>query len=145
MRSSDWSSDVCSSDLTRFPDDQASVHLLEWPEIGDWTDEALGEKWSSLRDLRKIATLAIEPFRRDKTLGSSLEAEVSIALPAVSGDVLGGVDFAELFITAPARIEQSADDGEHGAIRRKDRPKCGRCRRHLPQGGQDCESCHRCP
>ena len=129
---------------TRFPDDEGSVHLLEWAEIGDWTDQALDEKWSSLRDLRKIATLAIEPFRRDKTLGSSLEAEVNIALPAVSGDVLGGVDFAELFITATARIEQSADDGEHVAIRRTTRHKCGRCWRHLPEVGQDGDLCQRC-
>src|SRR3546814_12735698 len=63
---------------TRFPDDQDSVHLLEWPEISDWTDAALGEIWASLRDLRKIATLATEPFRRDKTPGSSLEAEVNL-------------------------------------------------------------------
>src|SRR3546814_15641695 len=79
---------------TRFPDDQASVNLLEWPEIGDWTDEAPGEKWSSLRDLRKIATLATEPFRREQTLSPILEAELSIALPAGSSNVVGGVELA---------------------------------------------------
>ncbi len=54
-----------------------SVHLLEWPEIGDWRVEALETRWTSLRDARDKVTEAIEPLRRDKIVRSSLEAEVT--------------------------------------------------------------------
>jgi isoleucyl-tRNA synthetase len=58
---------------TRYPD-AGSVHLLEWPEVPRVdADEA---KWARLRALRTQVTEAIEPLRREKVIGSSLEAEV---------------------------------------------------------------------
>ena len=58
---------------TRYPD-EGSVHLLEWPDVpGVDADDA---KWAKLRELRTAVTEAIEPLRRDKVIGSSLEAEV---------------------------------------------------------------------
>jgi isoleucyl-tRNA synthetase len=63
---------------TRFPDEETSVHLLEWPEVdADWTDLMLGQTWEILRIFRSEVSLAAEPSRRDKTIGSSLEADVS--------------------------------------------------------------------
>ena len=61
---------------TRFAD-AGSVHLLEWPEVpgvagGDDTT------WANLRALRAQVTETIEPLRRDKVLGSSLEAAVTV-------------------------------------------------------------------
>jgi isoleucyl-tRNA synthetase len=46
-----------------------SVHLQEWPAIPAATLDA--ERWTALRALRAEALAAIEPLRRDKTLGSS--------------------------------------------------------------------------
>ena len=50
-------------------------------------------KWSALRELRTQVTEAIEPLRRDKVIGSSLEAEVTRARAADDPELL-----AELFI-----------------------------------------------
>src|SRR5207302_211637 len=61
---------------TRFPD-AGSVHLLEWPEVQHV--DADDAKWTRLRELRTQVTEAIEPLRRDKVIGSSLEAEVTLA------------------------------------------------------------------
>ena len=60
---------------TRFPD-AGSVHLLEWPEVP--AVDADDATWTALRALRAQVTEAIEPLRRDKVLGSSLEAEVTV-------------------------------------------------------------------
>src|SRR5205085_2512393 len=56
---------------TRYPAG-GSVHLLEWPDIPQV--EADDRKWAELRALRQQVTEAIEPLRREKVLGSSLEA-----------------------------------------------------------------------
>ncbi|MDB5716957.1 MAG: isoleucyl-tRNA synthetase, partial [Sphingomonas bacterium] len=59
---------------TRYPDG-GSVHLQTWPEVDSaWADEALWVKWQRLRTIRGAVTAAIEPLRRDKYIGSSLEA-----------------------------------------------------------------------
>ena len=60
---------------TRYPDG-GSVHLLEWPEVP--AVDADDAKWTRLRELRTQVTEAIEPLRRDKVIGSSLEAEVTV-------------------------------------------------------------------
>ena len=62
---------------TRYPDG-GSVHLLDWPEI----DAGLARRCARARDgtliraTRERVTESIEPLRRDKVIGSSLEAKV---------------------------------------------------------------------
>ncbi|MBA3576886.1 MAG: isoleucine--tRNA ligase [Sphingomonas sp.] len=113
---------------TRFPDG-GSVHLLEWPEIP--AVEADEAKWSELRSLRALVTERIEPLRRDKVLGSSLEAEVTVPSAADPGLL------AELFITS------TVSEGEWAVVK-TDNSKCGRCWRHLPEVAEDGGLCGRC-
>ena len=107
---------------TRFPD-SGSVHLLEWPVVPQAdTDEA---KWTRLRELRERVTEAIEPLRRDKVIGSSLEAEVTVRSsedPAL---------LAELFITS------TVHNGDEIKVTKTDNHKCGRCWRHMPDVSED--------
>ena len=42
-----------------------------------WRDEALGAKWDVIRATRERVTECIEPLRRDKVIGSSLEARIA--------------------------------------------------------------------
>ena len=73
--------------------------MLEWPEVPvvDANDVA----WVKLRELRTRVTEAIEPLRRDKIIGSSLEAEVTISdLEAILGDFRDAEFLAEIFITS---------------------------------------------
>ena len=67
----------------RYPSEDGSVHLLEWPELPAMPGDApLGTRWQEVRALRVQVTEAIEPLRREKTVRSSLEAEVVVpALP----------------------------------------------------------------
>ncbi|HET9336866.1 MAG TPA: class I tRNA ligase family protein, partial [Sphingomicrobium sp.] len=118
---------------TRYPD-AGSVHLLEWPLIDtEWReDEALVAKWTALRSLRETVTEAIEPLRREKVIGSSLEAEVTV--PSDADPAL----LAELFIVSSVRR------GEELSVTKTDKHKCGRCWRLLPEVVEDGDLCARC-
>jgi isoleucyl-tRNA synthetase len=115
---------------TRYPEPQ-SVHLLEWPEVP--RADADDSKWAALREMRTQVTEAIEPLRRDKVIGSSLEAEVTLpALPA-SADEL-----AELFIVSAVK------NGQELGVTKTSNHKCGRCWRYLPEVKSDGDLCARC-
>ena len=108
---------------TRYPD-AGSVHLLEWPVIPE--AEADDAKWSALRTLRTQVTEAIEPLRRDKVIGSSLEAEITLPNLPASPDEL-----AELFIVS------AVHNGNSFAVTKTSNHKCGRCWRHLADVSTD--------
>jgi isoleucyl-tRNA synthetase len=106
-----------------------SVHLLEWPVVPQVeADEA---KWTALRQLRAQVTEAIEPLRREKVLGSSLEAEVWVP-SSENPDLL-----AELFITS------TVHQGDLRVVKTNNR-KCGRCWRHMPGVPSDGDLDARC-
>ena len=117
---------------TRYPDAD-SVHLLEWPEIDTgWRDDDLEAKWAALRELRLAVTEAIEPLRRDKVIGSSLEAEVTV--PSDADPAL----LTEMFIVS------SVKRGDEIAVTKTAKHKCGRCWRLLPEVIDDGDLCARC-
>jgi isoleucyl-tRNA synthetase len=105
------------------------VHLLEWPEVP--RVDAEDGRWAELRALRAQVTERIEPLRREKVLGSSLEAEVWVP------STLDGAFLAELFITS------TVHEGEWNVVK-TDQHKCGRCWRHLPEVKSDGDLCDRC-
>ncbi|MGI8706019.1 MAG: isoleucine--tRNA ligase [Sphingomicrobium sp.] len=115
---------------TRYPED-TSVHLLEWPEIPAVDADDSG--WAQLRELRATVTEAIEPMRRDKMIGSSLEVEVTLP------DLPAPADFlAQLFIVS------AVHQGDTFKIAETANNKCGRCWRYLPEVAQDGALCDRC-
>jgi isoleucyl-tRNA synthetase len=115
---------------TRYPD-AGSVHLLEWPEVP--RVDADDPTWTRLRELRTQVTEAIEPLRREKVIGSSLEAEVTLADLPVSAEGL-----AELFIVS------AVHPGQELRVTKTEKHKCGRCWRYLPEVKSDGDLCDRC-
>ena len=64
---------------SRYPNPQESVHFLEWPEVdAAWLNPGLDDKWTDLRNRRDQVNEAIEPLRREKVIGSSLQAVVTL-------------------------------------------------------------------
>jgi isoleucyl-tRNA synthetase len=125
---------------TRYPDG-GSVHLLEWPEIdAGWRDGALGAKWDIIRSTRERVTESIEPLRREKMIGSSLEAR--IFYPDLELDLIdeGLADLAEIYIVS----EVAPGESEAIEVTRTEHLKCGRCWRHLPEVPEDGALCARC-
>ncbi len=115
---------------SRFPSEDSSVHYLEWPLLPHV--EVEGAKWHEIRALRERVTEAIEPLRREKTVRSSLEAEVSV--PSMPIDAAG---LTEAFIVA------KVSEGDL-SVTRTAYLKCGRCWRHLPEVTEDGSLCDRC-
>jgi isoleucyl-tRNA synthetase len=115
---------------TRFPD-AGSVHLLEWPEIPDVPAD--DGRWQKLRELRAQVTETIEPLRREKIVGSSLEAEVTVPELLAPPEAL-----AELFIVS------SVTKGDALTVEKTEKRKCGRCWRYLPEVTEDGSLCGRC-
>jgi isoleucyl-tRNA synthetase len=130
---------------TRYPDG-GSVHLLEWPEIGDWADRRTADIWGGYRTLREQVTATIEPMRRNKEIGSSLEAKVALGFPdAADRPMLSADELAELFIVSEVLLDTgTVTHGTAVIAHRVDYEKCGRCWRHLPEVAGDGELCARC-
>ncbi|MEG3083277.1 isoleucine--tRNA ligase [Sphingomonas sp. PB2P12] len=119
---------------SRFPSADSSVHYLEWPSLPSLdVNDVVGSKWHEIRQLRVAVTEAIEPLRREKTVRSSLEAEITVPAMLLDADAL-----AEAFIVA------KVTSGDAVTVTRTDFHKCGRCWRHLPEVTVDGELCNRC-
>ncbi|WP_321394394.1 isoleucine--tRNA ligase [Emcibacter sp.] len=131
----------------RYPDDKDSVHLQQFYDVpADWRDEALAAKWSKVRTLRRVVTGALEVERREKRIGSSLQAGVKVYV-GDSGyvEALKGIDLAEISITSAASLAQG--DAPEGAFTLEDVAdvavvpelsdghKCERCWQVLPEVG----------
>ncbi|KGD86150.1 isoleucine--tRNA ligase [Rhizobium sp. YS-1r] len=94
-----------------------SVHLEQFPDVpAEWRNDMLAEKWSAIRRVRSVVTGALEIERKDKRIGSSLEAApvVHITDPALL-KALEDQDFEEICITSG--IEIVAGEGPESAFR----------------------------
>ncbi|MBI1330413.1 MAG: isoleucine--tRNA ligase [Alphaproteobacteria bacterium] len=145
--------------LHRYPSDKDSVHLHTFPETPkDWANAALTQKWARIRALRRVVTGALEIARRDKVIGSSLEAApVLYVEDAKDAALFESVDLAEIAITSAARIETGAGpaeafrlpdvSGAAASFAKAEGNKCARCWMVLPEVGTNPshdDLCNRC-
>ncbi|MBX4860351.1 isoleucine--tRNA ligase [Rhizobium bangladeshense] len=108
--------------LSRNPS-AVSVHLEQFATVSpEWRNDALAEKWRKIRAVRSVVTGALEIERKDKRIGSSLEAApvVHIADPELL-KALEGQDFTEVCITSA--IEVKAGEGPVDAFRLAEVPQ----------------------
>jgi isoleucyl-tRNA synthetase len=115
--------------------EQDSVHLQLFPELpAEWRDDALAARWETIRAIRRRITVPIEEARRANTLGSSLQAAVTLALNAESEALLSADQWAEITIVSDVTIEPAADEPV-ATISPAPGTKCVRCWRVLPEVG----------
>jgi isoleucyl-tRNA synthetase len=93
-----------------------------------------------IRSSRERVTESIEPLRREKVIGSSLEAEVAVPEQELSLIGAAPAELAEIYIVS--KVEAGASDTI--AVQRSDYNKCGRCWRLLPEVTEDGSLCARC-
>jgi isoleucyl-tRNA synthetase len=144
--------------LDRFPGDESSVHLRDFPVTPDaWLDRDLAAKWDLIRAVRRVVTGALEVERREKRIGASLEAApvVRVADP-VTRAALESVAFEDVCITSGILV--TGAEAPAGAFRLDDVPgiavtpaaadgeKCARCWKILPDVGSHAHprTCERC-
>jgi isoleucyl-tRNA synthetase len=106
-----------------------SVHLTLFPAVPEqWRDEALSKRWAEIRQQRGDMTTAIEAMRREKAIGSSLQARAVVS-PAAFGLLDDAAAWADICITSGA----VAGD-VNGAVMAPG-AKCERCWRVLEEVG----------
>ena len=128
-----------------------SVHLEVFPDVPfSWRDEGLEARWRRIRDVRRVVTGALEVERREKRIGSSLDAApiIFVSEPGLR-ELIDGVDLAEISITSQAFLQSA--EGPADAFRLPDAPgvavvaeraqgrKCARSWKTLPEVGSDPE------
>jgi len=85
--------------------DASSVHLRLFPDVPDtWQDAALAEKWSRVRELRRVVTGALEIERAQKRIGSSLQAAPKVYASDDYIQAMRGVDLDEIAITSGGEL-----------------------------------------
>jgi isoleucyl-tRNA synthetase len=141
------------------PDGKAdSVHLRVYPTIpASWLDPALGEKWKTVRALRRVVTGALELERAEKRIGSSLQAAPHVHAAPEYIAAMKGLDLAEISITSGGHLV--AGDPPPGAFTLPDvagvgvvpalahGEKCARCWQVLEEVGKSPKHpliCQRC-
>jgi isoleucyl-tRNA synthetase len=95
---------------SRFGASDDSVHLQQFVEMdAAWQDDALAAKWDNIRKVRRVVTGALEIERREKRIGSSLEAApvVYIADDALRAAVQGQ-NMADICITSQIEMSEAA-------------------------------------
>ena len=124
-----------------------SVHLEEFPQANEaLRDEALEAKvegWMTLRGI--IYQQAIEPARKDKSIAKSLEAAVTVELPAEDIAALTP-DLTELeeFIII-SELSLSPGTGPTAKVIKSGRTQCARCWRYdATTGKTKAALCDRC-
>jgi isoleucyl-tRNA synthetase len=144
--------------LERYPADDGSVHLTDFADTPpDWHDAQLMDAVAGIRRVRRVVTAALEVQRRDKVIGSSLEAApvVHVEDAAIRG-LLGQVDMDDLCITsgltvtgdpAPSEAFRLPEiDGIGVVFELAEGEKCQRCWKILPDVGRHAHPgvCGRC-
>jgi isoleucyl-tRNA synthetase len=99
--------------LDRHPTDGGSVHLEVFPVVpAEWRDDALAARFDKVMRVRRVVTGALEVERREKRIGSSLEAapEIYVADDDLKA-AFDGLDVAEIMITSAATLTAGSAPG----------------------------------
>ena len=133
----------------RFPEAKDSIHELSFINIKDeWFNSELYKKWEEIRSVRRVVTGAIELERKEKRIGSSLEAFPTVYVTDDKyNKILQDIDLPEIFITSQAELR--LEKGPEDAFRLDDIKnisvicnlakgnKCNRSWKILPEVGTD--------
>ncbi|MGH7068632.1 MAG: class I tRNA ligase family protein, partial [Acetobacteraceae bacterium] len=125
---------------------EASVHLETFPALpSHWTDPTLAGRFARIREIRRVATGALERARSASNIGTSLQAVLTLYLPEADLGLLGAGEWSELAIVSAVSL--SAQPAPAAAYTLPEVPgvaavfapaegnKCARCWRVLPEVG----------
>jgi len=135
-----------------------TVMLATWYELPRPMTEDERARWQRIRALREVVGPRLEALRRDKIIGSSLAAEVTLeADGALAGDIEAlGDELRFILLTSEARTGavENADEASEVdgcklrvSVAASEQPKCIRCWHHRADVGSNPEHpeiCVRC-
>jgi isoleucyl-tRNA synthetase len=140
--------------LPRVPDRDASVHIAVFPtreELRALSNPGVIERWSRLVAIRERVLGEIEPLRKSKQIGSSLQAKVVLAASESALTFLRSCAHVlpMLFIVSDVELQAGTHQTEEIVItiERADGVRCERCWRYVDKVSIDpataglCERC----
>lgn len=145
-----------AEEIWQFLGKESSVHADVYSVLpGEWHNEILSKKMDALIDIKKDVLKALEIARKEKKIGSSLEAEVHIYIPSASSKELlqSMSDSKRFFQLAQVHIEDNKRTGmtdyDNSSILvvKSSGKKCVRCWNYSHDIGthpQHPELCKRC-
>ncbi len=115
-------------------DNDDSIFVQRYVDL-DPADPALLAKWSRVRELRESVNKQLEALRADGKLGSSLQANVTLAAAPDDHALLAslGNDLKFVFITSAMKL--MAGDALSISATASNDPKCERCWHYVPDVG----------
>ena len=121
---------------------QESVHLALFPtkaELERLRDPELTARWKRLIELRDRVLAEIEPLRKDKQIGSSLQARVVLTGGGAEMELLKAHadELAMLFIVSDVELRPAGDAAVQITIEKAAGVKCERCWRYVPTVSAD--------
>jgi isoleucyl-tRNA synthetase len=138
---------------------EESVHVAVFPssaELARFQDADLVSRWKQLVDVREQVLAEIEPLRKNKQIGSSLQAKVVLSATPAELALLERYlrELPMLFIVsdvelrpAPTDVEANSEARPRVTIERAGGVKCERCWRYVPAVSSDPQwagLCSRC-
>ncbi|RPJ01182.1 MAG: isoleucine--tRNA ligase, partial [Deltaproteobacteria bacterium] len=126
-----------------------SVHLTEFPEPRkEYLDDGLEQEWERIWEVRAVATKALEEARKEKVIGLSLDAQVTLHVPEKTYSFFKrySEELKSIFIVSSVTLAEDKDGKEARAeISRANGKKCERCWNYDPGVGQKEEHPTLCP
>jgi isoleucyl-tRNA synthetase len=121
---------------------QESVHLALFPVKGELErlrDPELVALWKQLIEIRDRVLGEIEPLRKDKQIGSSLQAKVVLTGGGAEMGLLKAHadELAMLFIVSEVELRPAGDAAVRITIEKAAGVKCERCWRYVPTVSAD--------
>ncbi|MBW8881518.1 MAG: class I tRNA ligase family protein, partial [Asticcacaulis sp.] len=97
---------------SRFPAENANLFRVLTPAPETWTNNREAARWGKIDTVLSVVTAALEEKRRDKVIGSALEAAPVVHLSdSALMDAFEGIDAAEVFRTSQATLTFDAAPG----------------------------------
>jgi isoleucyl-tRNA synthetase len=103
----------------------------------DAPDAALLAKWSRIRELREAVNKDIETLRAAGQVGSSLQANVTLTVPAADHAILSGLGDDLKFVFITSAITLVAGDAVSARVSTSNSVKCERCWHYREDVGSD--------
>ena len=133
-----------------------SVHFALWPKEDVAENAALEEKWDNLLLIRSDISKALELARKEKIIGKSLDAKITVYAAPKDIAALKAMDsLREVFIVSKVELADSSNAPQNAfkgescdisvSVMKADGEKCERCWVYSDELGDDSEHPTLCP
>ncbi|HJW12679.1 MAG TPA: class I tRNA ligase family protein, partial [Albitalea sp.] len=129
------------------PGQPASIFTQTYSDTAAWRDAALLAKWERIREVRNVVNKDIEALRADGKVGSSLQAEITIAAEPGDHALLASLGDDLRFVTITSKATLAAGDALAVRVAPSTAQKCERCWHYRDDVGHDAAHptlCGRC-